>query len=48
MQKGFWPFAHEYRTDFAMTMLLIYLIIYGAGNWSLDLNINQYQEAVRK
>ena len=35
-EKGFWAMAHEYRTDFAMTLLLIYLIIYGAGKWSLD------------
>ena len=34
--KGFWPFAHEYRTDFAMTLLLIYLLIYGGGNKSID------------
>jgi putative oxidoreductase len=34
--KGFWVFAHEYRTDFAMTVLLVYLLIYGGGNWSLD------------
>jgi putative oxidoreductase len=34
--KGFWSFAHEYRTDFAMTMLLIFLLIYGSGNSSLD------------
>jgi len=33
MDKGFWPFAHEYRTDFAMTLLLIYLFLYGAGKW---------------
>jgi len=33
MDKGFWPFAHEYRTDFAMTLLLVYLIAYGAGKW---------------
>jgi len=33
MDKGFWSFAHEYRTDFAMTLLLIYLIAYGAGKW---------------
>ena len=26
--KGFWPFAHEFRTDFAMTLLSIYLFIY--------------------
>lgn len=29
MNKGFWLFAHEYRTDFAMTLLLIFLFIYG-------------------
>lgn len=29
MSKGFWAFAHEYRTDFAMTMLLAFLLIYG-------------------
>jgi putative oxidoreductase len=34
--KGFWSFAHEYRTDFAMTLLLIWLIVYGAGRWSAD------------
>jgi len=34
--KGFWTFAHEYRTDFAMTLLLVYLLIYGAGKWSFD------------
>lgn len=36
MNKGFWPFAHEYRTDFAMTMLLVYLILSGAGSTSVD------------
>jgi len=36
LDKGFWSMAHEYRTDFAMTMLLIYLIIYGAGKLSFD------------
>ena len=34
--KGFWIFAHEYRTDFSMTLLIIYLMIYNGGNWSLD------------
>ncbi len=37
--KGFWVFAHEYRTDFAMTLLLIYLLIFGAGKWSVDSGI---------
>jgi putative oxidoreductase len=39
VHKGVWPWAHEYRTDFAMTLLLIYLIIYGAGRWSFDSKI---------
>jgi putative oxidoreductase len=37
--KGFWSMAHEYRTDFAMTLLLLYLIIYGSGRWSVDSGI---------
>jgi len=36
IEKGFWIFAHEYRTDFAMTMLLLLLLIYGGGDISLD------------
>lgn len=39
VHKGFWPWAHEYRTDFAMTLLLIYLLIYGSGRWSVDSKI---------
>jgi uncharacterized membrane protein YphA (DoxX/SURF4 family) len=39
VNKGFWPWAHEYRTDFAMTLLLIYLLIYGSGSWSVDSKI---------
>ncbi len=36
IKQGVWPFAHEYRTDFAMTLLLLYLLIYGAGKISFD------------
>jgi len=36
MDKGFWSMAHEYRTDFAMTLLLIFLLCYGGGCFSLD------------
>jgi len=39
IEKGFWSFAHEYRTDFAMTLLLIYLLIYGGGRQSVDSKI---------
>ena len=39
IDKGIWAMFHEYRTDFALTMLLIYLLIYGSGRWSLDFKI---------
>ena len=39
-EKGFWNMAHESRTDFAMTMLLIFLLIYGAGKLSADYRMN--------
>jgi uncharacterized membrane protein YphA (DoxX/SURF4 family) len=41
VNKGVWPWAHEYRTDFAMTLLLIYLLIYGAGKLSIDSKISR-------
>jgi putative oxidoreductase len=36
LNAGFARMAHEYRTDFAMTLLLVYLLIFGSGRWSLD------------
>ena len=36
LSEGLARMAHEYRTDFAMTMLLVYLLIFGGGQWSLD------------
>lgn len=33
---GFWGFAHETRTDFAMIMGSLFLLVVGAGPWSLD------------
>ena len=41
MNKGFWTFAHEYRTDFAMTLLLIYLLIHGGGKYAIDASIRK-------
>jgi uncharacterized membrane protein YphA (DoxX/SURF4 family) len=37
VSKGFLRMAHEYRTDFSMTLLLVYLLIHGSGKWSFDL-----------
>jgi len=34
--KGFWPMAHEARTDFCMLLGSLFLIIVGAGRWSID------------
>lgn len=36
LEKGFWSMAHESRTDFAMTMLIVFLLIYGSGKLSID------------
>ena len=36
---GFWGMAHEARTDFAMLSGLIFLLIVGAGRWSVDAGI---------
>ncbi len=33
---GFWSMAHEARADFDMLLGAIYLLIVGAGTWSLD------------
>jgi len=33
---GFWSMVHEMRTDFAMWLGSLFLIIKGGGRWSLD------------
>jgi putative oxidoreductase len=43
--EGFWIFSHEYGIDFSLTLLLILLIIYGGGKWSLDLKLLQSGKA---
>jgi putative oxidoreductase len=37
---GFWPMAHEARTDFAMLLCSLFLLIVGAGRYSLDAGIS--------
>jgi putative oxidoreductase len=36
LKSGFWAMAHEARTDWAMLLGSIFLLIVGAGTWSLD------------
>ncbi len=33
---GFWSMAHEMRTDFAMWLGSLFLLIEGGGQWSMD------------
>jgi uncharacterized membrane protein YphA (DoxX/SURF4 family) len=34
--QGFWSMAHESRTDWSMSLGSIFLLIVGAGPWSVD------------
>ena len=36
LKSGFWAMAHEARVDYAMLLGLIFLLIVGAGAWSID------------
>jgi putative oxidoreductase len=36
LESGFWKMAHAARTDFAMTLGSLFLLIVGAGAWSGD------------
>lgn len=39
MKSGFWAAAHESRTDICMWLGSMFLIIVGAGAWSVDRRI---------
>jgi putative oxidoreductase len=41
MSQGFWPTAHDGRTDFLMIMSLIFLLNAGAGPISLDQRVRK-------
>ena len=36
LSKGFWPMEADARTDYSMLMGLLFLLIAGAGPWSID------------
>jgi uncharacterized membrane protein YphA (DoxX/SURF4 family) len=40
-ESGFWKMAHESRTDFSMLLASIFLLVNGAGKWSLDAFFNR-------
>jgi uncharacterized membrane protein YphA (DoxX/SURF4 family) len=41
LKSGFWSMAHEARTDFAMLLGSLFLLLVGAGWWSLDARISR-------
>lgn len=44
---GFWSMQHEARADLIMLLALLYLLIEGAGAWSLDALIVRRTRATR-
>jgi putative oxidoreductase len=45
LKSGFWAMAHEARTDFAMLLGCLFLLIVGAGFCSLDAHFAQIGES---
>ena len=39
--EGFWPMMHGSRTDWAMLLGAIFLLIKGGGRWSLDQKLSR-------
>ena len=39
-QYGMWSMLHEARTDFSMFLGLVFLLVLGAGPWSVDARIS--------
>ena len=40
---GFWGMFHEARTDFAMLLCSIFLLIVGGGLWSIDARLSSHR-----
>ena len=40
--QGFWYMVSDARTDFAMFCCLVFLILLGGGNWSLDATLAKH------
>jgi putative oxidoreductase len=41
LKSGFWTVAHDGRADFAMLLSCLFLLVAGAGTWSLDAKWNR-------
>ena len=45
---GFWAMAHEARVDFAMLLGSLFLLIAGAGAWSIDAHLRTSGSPARR
>jgi uncharacterized membrane protein YphA (DoxX/SURF4 family) len=45
LKSGFWVMAHESRVDYAMLLSSIFLLIAGAGGWSIDAYLNRRKDS---
>jgi len=45
IKSGFWAMAHEARVDYAMLLGAVFLLIVGAGQWSIDGKLSKQTEA---
>jgi putative oxidoreductase len=41
LRDGFWKMAHDARTDWSMLMSLLFLLVVGAGPWSMDAKLDR-------
>lgn len=45
LRSGFWPMEAEARTDYSMLMGLLFLLLAGAGLWSIDARLARKPQA---
>jgi putative oxidoreductase len=48
VRSGFWTMAHESRTDFSMLLGSLFLLIAGAGPWSVDARTSAHTAGVQR
>ena len=46
-KSGFWAMAHEARVDYAMLLGSIFLLVVGAGLWSVDARLSAKTTALK-
>ena len=46
--QGFWHMAHESRTDWSMFLGSLFLLVVGAGRWSVDAQLTRATQRSRR